>query len=88
VGVAWLDRRNDPANINYQAFAGISSDGGLSFEPNVELTDVFSDLQNDNGPFGYYDGATWDGPNYFLAAWIDLSNGVNTQVDVGGIRLK
>jgi len=88
VGVAWLDRRNDPANINYQAFAGISSDGGLSFEPNVPLTDVFSDLQKDNGPFGYYDGATWDGPNYFLAAWMDESNGINTQDFVGGIRLK
>ena len=34
VGVIWLDRRNDPANINYQAFAGISSDGGLTFQPN------------------------------------------------------
>src|SRR5262249_54343814 len=27
VGVSWLDRRNDPANIDYQAFAAISSDG-------------------------------------------------------------
>jgi hypothetical protein len=88
VGVMWVDRRNDPANVNYQAFAGISSDGGLNFDPNIELTTTFSDLATDNGPFGQYNGATWDGPNYFLAAWMDQSNGVNTQDYVGGIRLK
>ena len=27
VGVSWLDRRNDPNNVNYQAFAAISRDG-------------------------------------------------------------
>jgi len=85
VGVTWADRRNDPNNVNYQAFAAISSDGGLSFEPNIQLTNAFS---NPNIGFGDYDGATWDGPNYFLAAWMDESNGVNTQDFVGGIRLK
>jgi hypothetical protein len=88
VGVSWLDRRNDPANISYQAFAGISADGGLSFEPNVQLTNAFSNPNTDDGPFGQYDGAAWDGPNYFLSAWMDESNGVNTQDFVGGIRLK
>ena len=28
VGVTWLDRRNDTSNINYEAFATWSSDGG------------------------------------------------------------
>jgi len=48
VGVSWLDRRNDPANIDYQAFAAISSDGGMSFGENVQLTTAFSN-PNVNG---------------------------------------
>jgi hypothetical protein len=91
VGVSWLDRRNDPANIDYQAFAAISSDGGQTF-PNVQLTTAFSNPNNngyaDNAWMGDYTGNTWDGPNYFVAAWMDSSNGVDMQDYVGGIRLK
>jgi hypothetical protein len=88
VGVSWLDRRNDPADVNFQAFAGISSDGGLSFQPNVQLTNEFSNPDEGIGPWSYFDGCTWDGPNYFLAAWMQLNTGSDTQVNVGGIRLK
>jgi BNR/Asp-box repeat len=92
VGVSWLDRRNDPANIDYQAFAAISTDGGESFQPNVVLTQSFSNPNNngfiDNLWMGGYTGNTWDGPNYFVAAWMDSSNGVDMQEEVGGIRLK
>jgi hypothetical protein len=85
VGVSWLDRRNDPANIDYQAFAAISSDGGLNFQPNIQLTTSFS---NPDKLTGDYTGNTWDGPNYFLAAWMDDSNSTYVQDFVGGIRLK
>jgi hypothetical protein len=90
VGVSWLDRRNDPANIDYQAFAAISSDGGQTF-PNVQLTEAFSD-PNINGSgrehwMGDYSGNTWAGPD-FVAAWMDSSNGVDMQDVIGGIRLK
>jgi len=92
VGVSWLDRRNDPANVNYQAFAAISRDGGKSFQPNVQLTTAFSNPNNngfiDNLWMGDYTGNTWAGPNDFVAAWMDSSNGVNMQTMVGGIRLK
>jgi hypothetical protein len=88
VGVSWLDRRNDPANVNYQAFAAISADGGLSFNPNVELTQNFSDPNVFGIGNASYDGAAWNGPDYFLAAWMDTSNGLNTQDVLGGIRLK
>jgi len=91
VGVSWLDRRNDPANVNYQAFAAISRDGGQRFQPNVQLTSAFSN-PNVNGYvnnawMGDYTGNTWAGPN-FVAAWMDSSNGIDMQVMVGGIRLK
>jgi hypothetical protein len=89
VGVSWFDRRNDPANFNYQAYASISSDGGDSFQPNVKLTSAFSDPEgNARLGLGSYAGNTWDGPNYFIAAWMDTSYGNGSQDAVGGIRLK
>jgi hypothetical protein len=89
VGVSWLDRRNDPANFHYQAYAAISSDGGETFQPNVKLTSAFSDPEgNARMGLGSYAGNTWDGPNYFVAAWMDTSYGDGSQDAVGGIRLK
>lgn len=88
VGVSWLDRRNDPANIDYQAFATISSNGGKSFLPDMQLTTAFSN-PNANGIIwmGDYTGNTWSGSSNFLAAWMDDSNSTYMQVMVGGIRL-
>ena len=89
--MSWLDRRNDPANIDYQAFATISSNGGKSFQPDVQLTTALSNPNVngfiDNLWMGDYTGNTWAGPN-FVAAWMDSRNGVDMQVMVGGIRLK
>ena len=47
VGVTWLDRRNDAANLKYEAFAAFSTDGGSTY-PNVKLSEVQSD-PNDDG---------------------------------------
>jgi hypothetical protein len=90
VGVSWLDRRNDPANIDYQAFAAISTDGGQSFGANWQLTTAFSDPRTngtENNWMGDYTGNTWAGDT-FIAAWMDSSNGVDMQEVVGGVRLK
>jgi len=86
VGVSWLDRRNDPANVDYQAFAAISTDGGQSFRSNVQLTTAFSNPNDNNGSMGSYTGNTWAGPD-FIAAWMDDSNSQYLQDVVGGIRL-
>ena len=88
VGVSWLDRRNDPANIDYQAFAAISTDGGLTF-PNTQLTKAFSNPNQSGDPnwMGDYTGNTWAGENEFIAAWMDSSNGTDMQEVIGGIRL-
>jgi len=90
VGVSWLDRRNDPANHDYQAFAAISTDGGQSFGKNWQLTQAFSDPDvNGTGNWmGDYTGNTWRDDNTFIAAWMDSSNGVDMQEVVGGVRLK
>jgi hypothetical protein len=90
VGVSWLDRRNDPNNIDYQAFAAISTDGGQSFGANWQLTTAFSnpDVNGDYNWMGDYTGNTWKGDNVFVAAWMDSSNGQDMQEEVGGVRLK
>jgi hypothetical protein len=88
VGVSWLDRRNDLANIDYQAFAAISTDGGLTF-PNTQLTKAFSNPDNTgtgNNWMGDYTGNTWAGGD-FIAAWMDSINGIDMQEVIGGIRL-
>jgi len=88
VGISWLDRRNDPNNVNYQAFAAISRDGGKTFEPNVELTKAFSNPGiNGNDWMGDYLGNVWVGPE-FIAAWMDASNGISMQDVVGGVKLR
>jgi len=91
VGVSWLDRRNDPNDIDYQAFAAISEDGGQSFGTNWQLTTAFSDPRvngTQNNWMGDYTGNTWKSDNVFVAAWMDSSNGQDMQEEVGGIRLK
>jgi hypothetical protein len=90
VGVSWLDRRNDPANLSYQAFAAVSTDGGASFGTNWQLTSAFSNPNNDGSGGSYmgdYTGNTWVG-NTLYAAWMDTSNGVTSQDVIGGLRLK
>jgi hypothetical protein len=89
VGASWLDRRNDPNDIDYQAFAAFSDDGGQHFGTNWQLTQEFSD-PNVNGTYwmGDYTGNTWRDDSTFIAAWMDGSNGVDMQEVVGGVRLK
>jgi hypothetical protein len=47
VGVSWLDRRNDPSNINYESFAAFSGNGGTSFTANKDLSAAPSNPFND-----------------------------------------
>ena len=91
VGVSWLDRRNDPNDIDYQAFAAISYDGGKSFGPNWQLTKAFSNPKQgfDDGLWmGDYTGNTWSGDDEFIAAWTDSSFTTYLQDVVGGVRLR
>ena len=62
----------------------------FDFPTPEELTASFSnpDDNGSDGGLGDYAGNIWDGPNYFIAAWMDTSNGVSTQDYVGGLRLK
>jgi hypothetical protein len=87
-GVTWLDRRNDPSNINYEAFATWSSDGGASFHKNVLIADTPSNPFDDgfgSGFMGDYTGNAWFG-NKLYASWTDTRNGSYSQDEVGGLK--
>lgn len=85
--VNWLDRRNDPSNLMYEAFAAISSNGGTRFSTNVQIATAASNPTDDgfNGTFmGDYTGNTWVGKRLY-ASWMDSRGGVNMQDEVGGL---
>lgn len=85
VGVTWLDRRNDPNNVNYQAFSATSMSGGKGFTDSF-ITHVQSNPFNDGfggGFMGDYSGNVWAG-NHLYASWSDTRNGTDCQDEVGG----
>ncbi|GAC1653068.1 MAG: sialidase family protein [Ktedonobacteraceae bacterium] len=87
VGVSWLDRRNDPANISYETFASFSMDGGNTFTSNIQIASNPSNPYNDGkkGTFmGHYTGNAWADAQTFYASWMDSSNGQSMQDKVGG----
>jgi hypothetical protein len=87
VGVSWLDRRDDPINLSYEAFAAISNDGGATF-PNLQIASAASNPNNDGfkGSFmGDYTGNVWDSTGTTLhASWMDSRKGTIMQDEVGG----
>jgi len=90
LGISWLDRRNDPKDIDYEAFGTWSIDGGKKFATDLQLASEPSDPLNDGfgGAFmGEYTGNVWDGKKLF-AAWPDTRNGKDTQSEAGGMQLK
>lgn len=86
VGVTFLDRRNDPNNLNYKAFVALSKDGNSWI--NKAIATASSNPNNDGfggGFMGDYTGNTWNGGS-LLASWMDTRSGVS-QDEVGGIRV-
>jgi hypothetical protein len=85
VGVSWMDRRNDTANLTYEAFAAFSSDGGVTFSAPVNLSTVASDpvLDGFSGSFlGDQTGNAW-AARTFLVVYPDTRSGV-AQAEAGG----
>jgi len=84
VGITWLDRRNDPSNISYDAYAMMPGKGAV----NQKLTSVMSNPFNDgfgSAFMGDYTGNAWDGATLF-ASWMDSRNGSFMQDEVGGFE--
>jgi hypothetical protein len=87
VGVSFLDRRNDQANIDYDAFSASSTNGGASYQ-DLQLSNVTSNPLNDGfgGSFlGESTGNGWGaGAKHMFAAWPDTRLG-ESQDEVGGL---
>lgn len=89
VGATWLDRRLDPSNVNYDAFASTSTNGGVSFAAGARLTTVSSNPFNDgfgSGFMGDYTGDIWKG-NILFGSWADTRNGSTAQDEIGGLKI-
>jgi hypothetical protein len=92
VNLAWYDARNDPNNQKVDVYFTRSTDGGVTFAPNTQVTDVQSDESNtatDNAnQYGDYMGLAAYGGKAF-PVWCDTRNGVGNEeiytVAAGGL---
>jgi hypothetical protein len=86
IGVTWLDRRNDPANLQYQPFAAVSTNGGGSVKSGALSTTMSNPLDDGfgGGFMGDYRCHVFNGHTMF-AAWMDMRTDVS-QDEVGGAQ--
>jgi hypothetical protein len=76
VTVAWLDNRNDPANVNYDVYMARSTNGS-TFGANQRVTSVSSNPNNDPDTMGSLIGdyfAMGGSGNTVYTAWTDTRN--------------
>jgi hypothetical protein len=77
VNVAWLDNRNDANNYNYDVYMARSVNGGRNFGPNMRVTNISSNPDNDPRTEGtmigdYFAMAAGNGVAYPF--WADTRN--------------
>jgi hypothetical protein len=83
LAVAWYDCRNSPANTQTQIFATVSTDGGASFQANVQVSKGFSDTtinHNNNNDYGDYIGLAYFNGSFF-PCWADNSTALPGNAD-------
>jgi hypothetical protein len=88
IAVTWLDRRNDAANLLYEAFGASSTNGGASYPLNIKLSSAKSDPFNDGfggGFMGDYTGSAWAGNTLFMS-YVDTRSGIAQNWIAGGSR--
>jgi len=83
VDVTWLDRRDDPANMNYRPYSAITKNG--VFSTNVPLASgssspTFSLSYNDSPPTNVWLGST------MFAAWPDTRPSGSLEQVIGGFQ--
>lgn len=80
LNVCWYDCRNDPANVKADVYYARSTNGGMTFEPNVRVSSVSSDESQDVADplnqFGDYLGIAAFG-GQVVPAWTDARNVYN-----------
>jgi hypothetical protein len=75
IGVSWHDARNDAGNNNTQFFGAFSTDGGVTFRANVQISAGTSNEDTAGGvvEYGDYTGAAFVAQDYY-PVWSDNSN--------------
>ena len=82
IGVTWYDRRYDPSHPYwYDSAYSQSTDGGVTWSPNVRISDASSDpdsLADVKGidDVGYRQDLAF-GPDYVLPAWVNAEQSAN-----------
>ncbi|HKQ96462.1 MAG TPA: sialidase family protein [Candidatus Polarisedimenticolia bacterium] len=72
--VTWLDRRDDPANVAFGLYLAVSTNGGVTFVPNVRISDgSFAPSPSTVFVGDYNQGDARGG--VFHAIWADGRNG-------------
>lgn len=69
IDIAWYDRRNSPADILWDVYFSTSTDGGLSFSPNLRISTIsFQSPVTPQGIwFGEYLGLATDDQKTYIA---------------------
>lgn len=82
VGVTWMDRRDDPNNVDFRVYLATSADGGQSFGTNFAIDDGLETATATNLPT-YSPQNLWQG----TALWtIWSSSGTPAGVVLGGVQ--
>jgi hypothetical protein len=84
VGITWLDRRDDPANLKYRAYLAISTDGGTTFGMDLPIDDGLEDPTNVFAGI-LSTGNAWIG-HALYTTW--FSHGATFGTVVGGAQFK
>jgi hypothetical protein len=82
LGISWHDARNDAGNNNTQLFGAFSSDGGVTFRPNLQISAGTSNEDTGGGVVEYGD-YTWASfvAGDFYPVWADNSNSTGDNPD-------
>jgi hypothetical protein len=89
LAVAWYDSRNaGSADQTAQIFATVSTDGGLTFEPNVQVSVGTSNSQLANSSTDYGDYMTMEfRNNVFYPVWSDNSTALGGNPDLPNLDI-
>ena len=52
VVATWYDRRQDPSNLRFAVYQRISTDGGATWGPNLQVSDLSTNVRIDDGATG------------------------------------
>ena len=83
VAISWLDCRNSPTNNKVQTWATVSLDGGVTWDPNVQISAGTNDGLVDPFNFGDFDKMDFV-QGVFYRSWADNSNSTGDNPDGAG----